>query len=430
MIAVTVAGLLVPPAAVAGGLAPESSGKAAWSFSLASGYDTYIHTFPLANEDTTETISEWTAILSAEGRSRGKSRHHWRLRPELSLGSELLRERLQLGYQFRPDSNLAAFRLDARWQGRQYRGGTDYVLSSDNNEGRAVARWILAPAGLTATELRAFGSYLKYKIPSTLEIDHRELGGAIYLRSGPAAARRYAVGARLARRAYPDSTALDRTVLAGEGEYDVFGLDGISLRAYHRSERRTIRQDEVRPSAWMHWSELDCSLPVGAGFIDGELHSEIWEYDTETAAYFDSWRLAGAVAYRGGDILTVSWSLGLALERLGAAADSPEGYTQAGIRGGLESYGHALAGSITLEYGHRDYGYEALDWTNSTDLVSMDFAYSYSDFNYWEIWLMGSWSLARDLSFDVMANYQPESHTEQTDDSAVAFGSARMAHRW
>ncbi len=53
----------------------------------------------------------------------------------------------------------------------------------------------------------------------------------------------------------------------------------------------------------------------------------------------------------------------------------------------------------------------------------------YSDFNYWQIWAMGSWFLGNHFSLDVMASYEPESHTEQSDDSALGFASLRLTWR-
>ncbi|MFH1843083.1 MAG: hypothetical protein ABIF77_07720 [bacterium] len=422
-------GLLLSSGMATGG--DRTDDGAAWSFSLGLGYDSYIHTYPLAEADTTETVTEWNTVLGAEAVYRQPSKHRWRFRPEISFGSELVRERLGFNYQFRPDSTHTVFHLDARWRGRQYRGDTEYSLSSDNHEGKAEGRFIVSPAGRYAADLRLHTAYLHYLAPSILEVNYRERGVAALLRSGADAARRFSLGGRLTGRSYPDSTVIDRTVITGEGDYEAYGDDGSRLRMFHRSDRRLIRDETIKPSAMIHWSELECAVPVGPGWIDGELVSEIWQYDTETSVYFNSWRLDGALSYRGGDILTVSYQIGLALERLDAATDSPEAYSQMGIRGGLESYGHAVSGALTLEYGHRDYGFEAPAYDDfSAELDSYEFAYDYSDFNYWEIWLMANWGLARSLSLDVLANYQPESHTERDDDSSVAFVSLRLLWRW
>jgi hypothetical protein len=423
-------GGLIPAAGPAAGPALGAGGRPVWSCSLAAGLDTYVQRFPLATEDTTETITELTLVLGAEGRTPGRARHRWRLRPEISLGSELLRERLEAGYQFRPDSLHAALRLDASWQGRQYRGGTDYSLSSDTGEGRAAIRWHPAPAAPGGAELRAWGRSLRHRRPSSLEVDFDEIGGGLFWRADPLAARRWRLGTRLARRAYPDSAAIDRNTVGLEGELDTATYDGGGARLYHRSERRTIRDESARPSAWIHHTELDAGLALERGWLVAELRSEVWAYDAETSAYFDSWRLTGHLGYRGGDPLAWTWQLGLAVESLRATAGSPETYLQSGVRVGLESLRGDLSGSLSLEYGRRDYELEAGDPAAPT-LASEDLGiYGYSDFNYWEIWLMGSWILTRRLSCDVLASYQPESHTEPTDDAAVAFGSLRFVWRW
>ncbi len=422
-------GWLVPAAGLAGGPFPGGRERSAWSLSLATGYDTYVQTYPLATQDTTETISELTLVLGAAGRTPGRARHCWLLNPEVSLGSQLTRERLDLGYQWRPDSLHAVLRLDAGWQGRQYRPGTDYSFSSDTGEGRATARWYLAPAGRSGGETRLWARRLRYERPSTLEVNYDELGGGLFWRSGPLAPHRWLLGSRLARRTYPDSMAIDRTVIACEGEYDSFALEGSSVRLFHRSERRLIRQEEIRPSAWDHLSELEAALALDRGWLTLDLQSEVWDYDVESLAYFDSWRLGGVLGYRGGDPLAWTWRLGLAVEALLAGPDSPETYLQAGLRGGLETYGSQLSGSLTVEYGHRDYRQPAVGAVDTASLVPDEDIYGYSDFQYWELWLMATWLVSGRFSCDVMANYQPESHTERTDDTAVAFASLRFVWR-
>jgi hypothetical protein len=432
---VCLAGLGFPPVIRAGGLEADLGSGTAWSFYTAAGYDTYIHTFPLADEDTTETISEWMVAFGTEGRASPSSRHRWRLRPEFSYGSELLRERVDFDYRYRRPDGLTALRLDARWQARQYRGATDYRLSSDHHEGRLEARWLLAPPARVTPELRAFGGYRYYQNPSTFEIGHGETGGAVFLRSGQQADQRFQIGARLTRRSYPDSAAINRTIVAGEGEFDAYSWSGAGVRAYHRSEHRDVQDEQARPSAWTHWSELDWNLPLGRIWLLGEFRSEIWEYQTDSEVYFDSWRLRGALMLRIGDITDLNWRLGMAGERLAAPADSPEAYRQYGVRAGLEGFGRPFSGSVLVEHGLRDYSFESGDMSAQNSLVASNLVdtsllYTYSDFRYWEIWIMGTWSLTRHLSLDVMANYQPESHTERADDSAIGFGNVRLQYRW
>ena len=74
------------------------------------------------------------------------------MRPELSVGTELLRGRLDLDYQYRPDSTLTSLRLESSTLGRSYWGSTDYSLSSDALETRSSARLFLGPAGPARTD--------------------------------------------------------------------------------------------------------------------------------------------------------------------------------------------------------------------------------------------------------------------------------------
>jgi len=117
------------------------------------------------------------------------------------------------------------------------------------------------------------------------------------------------------------------------------------------------------------------------------------------------------------------------LERLDAG-DSHETYTQIGVRTGVESYGSAVGGSVTLEYGRRVYsqGEVVLD-DGFGDLLGTATIDIYSDFNYWKIWLLGSWRISRNFSLDFLANYEPENHTENSDDSAIGFASLHLIWR-
>jgi hypothetical protein len=403
---------------------------AAWSFSLATGFDTYIHRYPLAATDTTEAVTEATVVLGLEGRAGAERRHSWLLRPEFSLGSQLLRERLDVTYQFRPDSTNASLRLDARLLGRQYRGGTGYALSSDNVEGRAEVRWSPYPTGRTSGELRAHYAGMRYRNSSTLEVDYNEVGGGLFVGSGSAAWRRYRLGLRLARRVYPDSSAIDRNVLGWEAVYDSAELTGAGLHAYHLSERRGVRDEGSRPSAWAHGTEVNATVPFGRGRLAAELRSEVWQYDYESSAYFNSWRVGTVLAFHAGDALALAWRAGPAFEWLLAGDDSPETYRQYGIQAGVESYGGAVTGSLRVEYGRRDYRRQDAGSLTAAEQTSIDSVFDTSDFNYWEIWLMGGVSLTSRLYFDVLANYQPESHTEKVDDMSIAFANARLVWRW
>lgn len=412
--------------------APEGASRLAWTFTTSAGYDTYIQRFPLAGIDTTETISEFDLVAAAETRTAGRARHRWRLRPELSIGTELTREGLEAGWQYRPDSVAAVLRCDASWHGRQYRRGTGYSLSSDLQEGRVEARATLSPRGTGAVEARLAGWRLRYATPSALELGHDELGGGVYWKSGHDAERWFTLGARLARRAYPDSAAIDRTVAGLTGELDTAALTGAGVRLFWRSERRSIRDETARPSAWSHWATVAWLAPVGAGRVETDLQGEVWRYDAQTPSWFDSWRLAGALLYRrGGEGGAWGWLGGLAAERFAAGSDSPETFNQAGLRVGVEAALPTLAGVCTVEWGRRDYTFiPPPEPAPTAPLPGLETLELYSDFTYWAVWLSAAWTVTERLSLDLSANWQPERHTEAADDAAIAFASARVLWRW
>ena len=418
----------------AGALSPDWSfpdpDRARWGLSLTTGFDAFVHTYPLATADTTETIAEYLAQVGVEGRSGRGGRQRWNLRAESSVGSQLVRQRLEAGYGLTDGRRRTRLRLDGSVWGRQYRRETEYSLSSDNLEGRLGLRtYPLLRTGF-GLEARGWGAFQEYRTPSTLEVNQRELGFGSFVRSRGLGSHLWNAGSRWSARSYPDSVRIDRVTVGLEGGYEYLGAGAASLRVYHRSDRRRIKDETVRPSAWIHWSDLEAVVPAGPGRVVCELRSEVWRYDQETSAYLDSWRVQGFGGFGWGEVLANRWRLGVAAERL-EADDSPETYSQFGLRAGVEAFDREVSGSLTAEFGHRVYDFTPDGSLTDPAVVSLaaaedDFEFGYSDFNYWEIWLMGAWAITEHFSLDLLANYQPERHTEAIDDSALGFGSIRL----
>ena len=401
------------------GTAAPAIDQARWQTNLSAGYDAYIHSYHLATTDTTEAVSEFNVAAEVEGRSRRATSHRWHLRGELAGGTELYRQLLDGTYQWRPGASDPRFRADLTWLGRQYHQDSDYTLSSNNHEGRADLRAYPWYTSHTMLDLRLGGRYIDYRTPSSLEQDYHEEGVAGFLRSRSAIESAWRVGLRSSSRSYPDSSSIDRDVVAVEGDFEHNG-DRSDLWLFHRSERRLVADETVRPSAWSHWTDLRLALPAGRGHVIANLNNEVWRYDHQTGAYFDSWRTDLEFGYRWGDLLGTLWQTLLTVDHL-TAGDSPETYSQVGLRGSLESYAYPFTGIVALEYGQRWYSEPAID------LDLDDVVFAYSNFSYFEVWIMATWSMSEHFSFDLIANYQPENHTEQDDDIALGTHSASSA---
>ncbi len=399
-----------------------------WTSEVTAGFDSYLHSYALATDDTTVTLAEFMVQAGVEGRSPRVGRHRWRTRAEASVGTELFRERIEGDYRLVGDDKVDRLRFTGSLWGRQYRAATDYSRSSDNMEGRLEGRVAPLVGRRAKLELRGWGGLMDYRTPSTLEVDHRDTGGGVFVRSTALGNTLWGLGTRLGARVYPDSVVINRDSWSVEGDLDHQNLKGLGVRLYHKSERRVVADESVRPSAWTHWSDLRGTVSAGPGRVFLELQAEIWQYNQETDVYFNSTRLDVFSGYSWGDILTATWKLGLSGERLDAG-ESPETYTQLGLRGGVESYGMEVGGSLTLEYGRRVYARGAVNLDpDAIDPSLLDTVDLYTDFNYWKIWLMASWRMAVHFDLDLMANYEPESHTENADDSALGFASLRV--RW
>lgn len=399
---------------------------------LSSGYDAYVHTYYLATADTTEAIGEYNVAADLEIRSPRRVLHQWHVRAELSAGTQLLRELVDLGYRWRPDRGEPRLRADLAWMGRQYRRDSDHALSSDAHETRGELRLYPWRARAATLDLRLKARRLDHRHPSILEQDQRDIGAAAFLASAPEMTGAWRVGALAAGRSYPDSTAINRRVLGIEGDLERSGA-GTDLWLYHRSERRRIAHSPARPSAWLHWSELRLAVPVSrTGRAVANVNSEVWRYDRQTSVWFDAWRTDLELGYRWGDLLSLQRHAMLTAQHL-AAGDSPEAHTQAGLRGSIEGHTPAISGLLAVELGRRWYRRQAaaedavenpgLD--GSLDLLAL----TYSDFTYVEVWIMATWELSERVSMELAASYQPERHTERQDDTVLGYASLRLVWR-
>lgn len=408
--------------------------KAHWNLRLETGLDALVHTYPLAVSDTTETVIEALAAVAVSGRSARRGANRWELQGSASLGDELTRQRLEGVFRRLDSGRSTRLRLAASLRGRQYRHSDEYT-SSDNLETRTDLRLVPWQNESTMFESRLRGYLQHYGSPSELEVNHRQVGLAMTLRSRGWSERSWSAGLLGSARSYPDSARIDRHTWGAQATFERGGQADRRIRVYHRTDRRLVRDETARPSAWIHLTDLEFAIPTGVGRILGDLQLEGWLYDREEGAYFDSWRTTAFAGYGRGDLLSTRWKLGLAGERFGAG-EVPESYTQFGLRGGVDAYDDQLSGSLTLEVGQRLYD-ESSSGTETATTASLDVAgttdyldeYSNTDFTYWEIWLTATWRLGDHFTLDAMANYEPENHTIPEDDSALGYATLRLTWR-
>jgi len=408
---------------------PPAAAPVGWSWSgaMATGYDTYVQTYSLALDDTTETLAEYEMIFSALGETGGAADHRWRVAPRLAVGSERVRKELATGWTWRPDGAASRLDVKADLTDIHYRDTTDWNLSSDWREADVDLRWRVEGEAV-GTDLRVDASALRYDAPSALEVDRDDVKASLGLRSGRLARDRWKLGLRAGRRAHPDTAAIDRTMWGADAEYEHMSLDGPSLRLTHRSERRDVREETARPSSWGHWTSADGSVPVSETLdVELEIEGEVWSYDISSGAYQDQVRWSGLAGVRSMPLDGPGWQLGFALEHL-ESDDREESYSQRGVRVGLESFGSTLTASTTLEVGRRDYDAD-------TEAVAADVASDfddpiYTDFTYVELWLSVSWRLSERMSLDALGSWLPESHNDDEDDQSLGFGSVRVSYRF
>lgn len=410
---------------------PGATG-AEWEWRLATGFDALVHTYPLATTDTTETIAEYLAEAALQGRSARRGDRRWALRAEASLGSELVRQRLEGSYRRLDAERRTRLRLTGSLWGRQYRSADAGLHSSDNLETRVELRAMPWAGADRALEGRAWLRRQDYADPSELEISYREFGTGLTTRALGWETPLWEAGLVGARRVYPDSSRIDRTTVGWRGRFEWREDPSAELRLEARSDRRRIEDETARPSAWIHGVGLETAVAAGSGRLLLEGRTEGWSYDEEIGAYWDSWRTDGFVGYERGDVLGTRWRAGVAGERL-AAGDLPESYHQFGLRAGIDAYDRVFSASLTVEMGQRLYdepaaGDEAIDPASALQAPE-DGSYHYSDFTYWEVWLTAAWRIGDGFTLDAMANYEPENHEISGEDTALGYATVRLVWR-
>ena len=134
---------------------------------------------------------------------------------------------------------------------------------------------------------------------------------------------------------------------------------------------------------------------------------------------------------RRGSGRETTFCLHLIQDRQGfAALDCSRRKTSAGSYPGTS---HGLLTDSSVQHFARDLPPHGLAIAEDVSLAVGfeldDVVFTYSDFSYLEVWIMATWTMSAHFSFDLIANYQPENHTEQDDDIALGFGTARLVWR-
>ncbi len=399
-----------------------------WQWELSGGYDGTRHSYALAVDDTTETISEVMFEAALEGRSGRGADHRWRLRSEASAGTELYRQRVDADWRIAGERGRTPLRLEGTLAARQYRRGTEYVYSSDNWESRLGARaQPLAWSG-SLLEVRAKGALQQYRTPSTLEVNWRQAEAGAYLRSRSLAEHWWSAGLSVLRRAYPDTAQIDRDQLGVELDWDSGPQDQGGLRVHHKTERRRsspTRRCAPRPGPTGPTWRRPCPTAPAGWWASSRARSGATTTrprpGSTPGAWRGCWATAGATSWRPAGCW--GWP-----RSTWPPATVPTPTSSGACARGVDAFGLDVSGSLTVEYGRRFYRDPTIVLDDGSRSGVESFAL-YSDFNYWKVWLTGSWRLSDAFSLDALASYEPERHTEPADDSSLGFVNLRLVWR-
>jgi hypothetical protein len=377
-----------------------------WNNTLSAGYDSYKQSWSLSENDTTETISEYELVFYATGKTKGKQRHNFQIRPTLSFGTEILQTDLDASWRFKPNYRKTTASVNASLQRNMFRKASEYSSDSQNMELRALYR-------ISLFELRAKIKSLNYSNTSQLEQSYQDAQTGLYIHSNLLADKLWKFGTTVGSRAYPDSSEVNRKTYGWDVEFDNGALFGPAVRLSSQGERRNFNSD-VRSSSWVVWNSAEISVPKGDNQFVLEIENDIWLYDIETSVWSNQVRVEGELYLQRINFDKPGWQFGFTTENLSSNEGSQESYFQSGVKIGVEHFGKRLTLNGTLEVGKREYGVIDL----------------YTDFNYYEIWLMSTLKLSKKFYLDAMLNYVPENHSNEIDDQSLGFGSFQLVYRF
>lgn len=415
----------VPAAAQAPASASERARTTDAFGAVELGFDSFFQTFRITGDlvldetsditsrgslrDTTDTFTEARALFELGLRKQGGA-HAWTARSRLSLGTDLYREALLLEYRYRPPLGPARADVSIEAEGRQFRPGSDFSLSSDY--GRLVQRGRVRRSIGEGMEvgLSQRLEVVDFRDRSEFEIDNTRFDLAATL--GGSGERLMLGELELGGgfREVPDSSGINYRRAVAAGDFSLLLSSRLQVDAGARAERRVYQDEQARSPFWDVGADPTVRLRLSERWelAVASLH-EWMQYDAHDTAgvFFDQW--AGRIGVRVERALG-AWRLSLEPRWawLTAPGEVEDEYVQpsAVLEVELFSTGR-LWFSASGEFGRRRYA----DGGGDLDL--------YSDYTFLRSTLVGSWTIWPRVSLNAFVSDEPEAHRDDEDDSRL-----------
>lgn len=381
------------------------------SHGVVIGYDSFIDRFTIVEDDTSQSIHEFSVGLDNRLRY-DRPALKFSLRNLFRYGNQMVDEHLEGVFSTGARARgLVQLRGDLRL--KHFRPGSDYEFGNDYVQSNVYLKAGRRLAGRFFLFSRSRIEAIDYEERTEFDYDYRYLDTGIGIEAGSFFERFAAFSLSLGRRAVPDTTDLgyDRLLAACDGR---LSSGSAHLELSVSADRRDYR-GPARSSNWNVNSSAGAGVigPGGSSWTLG-LESELFLYDLESRVYFNNHYLRAGLRAKLPASEVVSVFIEPRLGRLYCAAFEEERYVEGSIVFGFDALsGRRYWVSVAYEPGYRDY--------------LLEDNYIYSDFHLNRLSLMGSASVGERLSLTLFVSHDPERHRRRTDNFSLTLVSASLS---
>jgi hypothetical protein len=386
------------------------------------------------DRDTVATINDYGPAVGLSLRAPGPSRDRFRLDTDLHVGRQT--RRVRLDFEARVERGADAFELRHEGSFRIFREDGDYSVSSNTLDESARLSWERRLGEDVRLRLRESVDFTWYEDPDAYNLNtvvHRP-GAEIRWSFGEL--NEAWLGYRLGRRDVPDSSSLDYWRHTVDADVSLLLGWSAALDVGTQLDRRVFPAGSVRESSW----ELRNDVSLELGTLDRVTYrlvhgDELVRYrEPDDYVDFDySWARTGfqVEVHRG---LDLDFSVMPVYSFLTSGSAPQEEYTEVAVELGIDwRLGRGTWISVTDEVGHRDYEIDADPIDPAATDVTVDQVLAgaaYSDFVLNRLTVLVTSDVARGISVNLFAHWQPEDHRVNLHDTDTRIVSGGVEYRF
>jgi len=390
------------------------------------------------DQDTVTTINDYGTVVGLTARTPWSAGSRFRLDTDVHLGKET--HRFRLDFEGRLLRGANALEVEQQGSYRLFRDDGDFSLSSNTLQEYLRLGWERRLGERTRVRLRETLDLTWYEDPDEYNLTTFLHRPGVDLRRDVGELGELRLGYQLGRRSVPDSTLLEYWRHTWDADLSLlFGWTG-ALDVATQLDRRDYDPGSLRESSWEYRGDVRFEFGAGERATFRLVHeSELIRYDHPDELDFDSnWTRTGfQVEMHRTTRLDLSVMPVYAFLTSDVAPE--EEYSETGLEFGVDwRVGSATWINVTDEVGRREYEISAVE-TEAVDLedptgtgVTSDplLDTAFSDYLYNRLTVLVTSDIARTVSVNLFANWQPEDHRVNRHDTDTRIVSGGVEYRF